>query len=145
MFRPTWHKEWEIRELYILRKVSYLLGRDGRDGRRGPAGPRGLTGPKGGRIPDNSKGVVRFIEFSQRVFANSSGMVEPGGLHYGGLRLLRGKSPQAPYFESLVSTPLLTTPVKKYIPLPLLIPSYYHSRGCYMITIGHYRSKLKAK
>ena len=137
--------EWEFREVCVLRKVSYLLGRDGRDGRQGPAGPRGLTGPKGSRIPYKSKGVVRFIEFSSRVVANSSGTVEPEGSHHGGLRLLRGKSPQASYFESLVSPPLLTTPLKKYIPLPLLIPSYYHRRGFYMITIGHYRSKLKAK
>ena len=122
--RHAQHIEWEFREVCVLRKVSYLLGRDGRDGRQGPAGPRGLTGPKGSRIPDNAKGVVRFIEFSKRVFANSSGTVEPGGSQYGGLRLLCGKSPQALYFESLVSPPPPTTTVKKYIPLPLLIPSY---------------------
>ena len=49
---------------------------------------------------DYSKGVVRFIEFSPRVVANSSGTVEPGGSHYEGLCR---KSPQVPYFESLVN------------------------------------------
>ena len=49
---------------------------------------------------DYSKGVVCFIEFSPRVVANLSGTVEPGGSHYGGLCR---KSPQVPYFESLVN------------------------------------------